>query len=232
MNKTPKIATAVEISDNSKTGRVSATYVSQQSCPDSCPLRGNGCYAEHDFVQFTTNRLNAVGTVTVDTLAEEEAAAIRTLSGRRALRLHVVGDCKTNKAAKTVSAAAADHTTKHGKPVWSYTHAWREVSPKSWAGVSILASCETTTDVKKAHRKGYAAAIVVTKHDQPKAYVRDGVRILPCPQQTQKSANCESCQLCWKSDFLLKSKTVIAFETHGGGEKKATAALVQIGGAK
>jgi len=37
---------------------VSATYVSQQSCPDDCPLLGNGCYAETGNVGIHTNRLN------------------------------------------------------------------------------------------------------------------------------------------------------------------------------
>ncbi len=39
-------AIAVETSENAKTGAVIATYVSQDSCPSSCPLRGAGCYAE------------------------------------------------------------------------------------------------------------------------------------------------------------------------------------------
>jgi hypothetical protein len=33
-------AFAVETSDNAKIGPVSATYVAQDSCPPSCPLRG------------------------------------------------------------------------------------------------------------------------------------------------------------------------------------------------
>jgi hypothetical protein len=223
---------AVEISDNSKTGKVSATYAAQQSCWEGCPLMGNGCYAEHDFTGFTTRRLNNAGIVDADIIAENEAAAIDTLTGQRALRLHVVGDCKTNKSAQTVAAAAQRHTSKHDQPVWSYTHAWRQVARESWHGVSILASCETTADVKRAHSEGYAAAVVVAEHKQASLYMEDGLRILPCPQQTGKSLNCASCKLCWKSDHLFATKTVIAFETHGGGEKKATAALVQIGGTK
>ena len=224
--------TAVEVSDNSKTGKVSATYATQESCWKGCPLKNNGCYAEHDFTGFTTRRLNASGMTDADIIATNEANAIDTLTGELALRLHVVGDCKTNTAAQTVSAASKRHTAKHGSAVWSYTHAWREVKRSSWDGVSILASCETSDDVKQAHGKGYAAAIVVEEHTQSNVYMRDGLRILPCPQQTGKSANCAACKLCWNADYLFSSKTVIAFETHGGGEKKATAALVQIGGTK
>jgi hypothetical protein len=218
----------VEVSDNAKTGKVSATYVAQQSCWNGCPLMGHGCYAEHDFTGFTTRRLNSAGVSDTDVLANNEASGIRQLTGKRALRLHVVGDCKTNRAAKTVSSAAAAHTAKHGMPVWSYTHAWRQVARKSWSTVSILASCETPSDVRKASKRGYATAMVVSEHKQATAYVHDGIKLLPCPQQTGKSANCESCKLCWNADRLFAAGLTIAFETHGGGVKKATAALFNI----
>src|SRR5262245_8197094 len=96
-----KIATATEISDNAKTGRVSATYAAQASCPTTCPFLRNGCYAElgASFAGFTTNRLNkaaaADGARALE-VAKAEAAAIATLSGKRPLRLHVVGDCRTD----------------------------------------------------------------------------------------------------------------------------------------
>lgn len=35
-------AIAVEISDNTKLGKISMTATSQESCPSSCPLRGQG----------------------------------------------------------------------------------------------------------------------------------------------------------------------------------------------
>ena len=222
-------ATAVEISGNSKIGLVSATYVSQSSCHSDCPFKGdNGCYAEYDLVGITTRRLNRSEVTDPEQLAQNEATAIGKLTGRFPLRLHVVGDCQTDSTARTVAAAASSHTAKHQQPVWSYTHAWRSVEHSSWQGVSILASCETTEHVKAAQAKGYAAAMVVPQHDSPNAYVKDGIKILPCPQQTGKSANCEQCKLCMRADFLKSAKLTIAFETHSKGEDKANAALFNI----
>lgn len=37
---------------------VSATYAPQQTCPDSCELRNNGCYAEVGRIGLHTHRLN------------------------------------------------------------------------------------------------------------------------------------------------------------------------------
>lgn len=227
-NSTPKYlgVSAVEISDNIKIGKVSATYVSQNSCPD-CPLKGSGCYAEHDFTGFTTRRLNSHG-IEADQLAENEARAIDGLSGYLPLRLHVVGDCSSDERAAKVSRSADKYRARHNQPVWAYSHAWRDVLRAAWGKVSILASCETITDAKKAIARGYAAAIVVNSHESANAYKVDGLNVIPCPQQTGKTANCSTCKLCWNSERLYKSNSVIAFEIHGGGVKKAANAVLNI----
>ena len=46
MKSTLPAVVAVEVSGNRKLGPVSATYVSQRSCPRDCPFLGRGCYAE------------------------------------------------------------------------------------------------------------------------------------------------------------------------------------------
>jgi hypothetical protein len=219
---------AVEKSSNSKLGNVSASYVSQASCPISCPFMGAGCYAESGMVGIHTNRLNKADR-TASELARAEAKAIRSLSGKRPLRLHVVGDCKTNKIASTVSEAAKDYSAKKNQPVWAYTHGWKTVDRKYWNNVSILASTETGKDAKAAMKKGYAAAIVVRQHKDTKLYKDQGIKLLPCPQQTGKTTSCETCRLCWNDKYLRDNKIVIAFETHSQQAKKADQALVQIG---
>ncbi len=223
--------TAVEISDNSKTGHVSATYATQATCPTSCKLRGEICYAENGFTGFTTRRLNrqaAANPMHVNAIAKLEANAIETLSGKRPLRVHVVGDCSTNKAAKLISNAAAKHTAKHGQKAWSYTHAWREVKRESWGTMSIFASCESVKEIKRARRRGFATAVVVQAFKQDSAYVDNGEKLIPCPVQTGKSASCSTCQLCMKSDVLFAAKASIAFRPEGNTGEKAKTVLTQI----
>jgi hypothetical protein len=170
-------------------------------------------------MQFSTNRVNK-SQASLDELAENEASAIRRLSGYLPLRLHVVGDCKTDATAQTVAAAADDHRAKHQQPVWTYTHAWRSVSRESWGGVSILASCETTEQVKQAKDKGFATAMVVPHHSSAKAYMLDGIKVIPCPEQTGKARNCEACQLCWNDAGLKASDSTIAFALHSVSDEK------------
>ncbi len=143
------------------------------------------------------------------------------------MRLHVVGDASTTSAAKILSTAVA----KWAYPVWSYTHAWRKVARKAWGTVSVLASCETTADVKVAQSKGYATALVVDRFLSPKAYTVDGVKLIPCPAQTHADITCTSCKLCWNDKRLREIGATVAFEAHGSGAKKARAKLelIQIG---
>jgi hypothetical protein len=156
-------------------------------------------------------------------IAEHEAKAIRGLSGKFDLRLHVVGDCKTEEATEIVADACADHVKKCGKRVWSYTHAWKDVRKSAWKEVSVLASCQTLEEVSDAHAAGYAPALVVTEHAQETAYdLGDGFKGVPCPQQTGRAASCVDCGLCMNADKLHASKRVILFALHGQNKSKAT----------
>jgi hypothetical protein len=230
-------AIAVELTANRKVGAVSVTMASQASCPSDCPLLHSGCYAESGPQGISTARLNRSKVKDSVAIAKAEVKAINQLSGTRPLRLHVVGDCSTTAAAKTL--ADGIEAIGYGPEVWTYTHAWRTVARSAWGTkVSVLASCESTTDVKKAARKGYATAIVVDQF-QPaangvangKAYQLDGVRIVPCPQQTGKASDCTSCRLCWHDDRLKAAGVTIGFEAHGSGVKRVKQAieLIQIG---
>ena len=219
-------ATAVEISKNSKTGLVSATYTAQQSCDSSCPFLKSGCYAENGPVACTTVRLNrAVGDSSPEAIATEEANAINGLTGRMDLRVHVVGDCKTNEAAKIVANAMQKHRKKKGMLAWTYTHAWLNVKRSSWKKESILASCETANDVSKAKQLGYATTIIVDKFESEKMYEKDGMRLIPCPAQTSRNLQCVDCRICMKADILEKTGFTVAFEAHGASKKKVLAQI-------
>jgi len=216
----------IERSLNSKVGECSATYAPQSTCPKSCPFMKSGCYAESGHAGIVTGRLNrnAKGRHK-ETLARIEADGIRQLSGELPLRIHVVGDATTDQCAKILADAAKDHRAKSGKPVWSYTHSWRDVKRKSWGDVSVLASTENPVDAGRAMRKGYATAMVVPSHLSDKAYSVNGIKVIPCPQQTGRAKDCVSCGLCMRDKNLRAANAVIGFAVHGSGATKAANAL-------
>ena len=229
-----KPARAVESTANGKTGLVSATYVSQASCPGDCPLRGGGCYAETAWVGVHTRRLNRSPITDPAAVAEAEAGEIDRLSGDRHLRLHVVGDCPVPAAARSVSAASRRYARRGGRRVWTYTHAWRVVARPDWAGVSVLASCETPGQVREAHRRGYAAALIVAEHPADgRAYPlagAGGFKVVPCPEQTRAGVTCATCRLCMDADRLHDRKLVIGFAAHGSAARQLRFALNMLNG--
>lgn len=214
---------AITKSGNKKLGGVSTTHAAQVSCPSTCVFKdGGGCYAERGPLgAFVLRNLNdtavTVGATALD-VARAEAVAIDemdTVIGRP-LRLHTVGDCASDEAARIVSEAAERYMERGGGRVWTYTHAWRVVSRKSWGGVSVLASCESEEDVLQAKRRGYATAIVVDNYaGQHRRYRHGTIDVLPCPSQTKKGTTCADCKLCFDDDGIKKRDYSIGFEVHG-----------------
>ncbi len=207
-----------------KPGSCSATYVSQASCPVSCVARNAWCYAETGHMAFHTRRVGASPILDPVELATIEGTFIlESLSGKRPLRLHVVGDSTTDQGTSILARAAQVYSARHGMPVWTYTHAWREVARESWGQISILASCETPRQVAEARARGYATALVVPHHTSPKRYYASDVPVIPCPQQTGRAAGCSSCGLCFRSPDTLTAS--IGFAAHGPSKGKAILAI-------
>jgi hypothetical protein len=209
-----KPSTAVENSLNSKIGSVSATYSSQSSCPNSCPFFNKGCYAELGLTGIHTNKLNRSDITDPVEIAKVEASEIKKLSGKKHLRIHVVGDCATDECAKIVSGAASEHMSKHNMMAWTYTHA-HNVKRESWSNVSVLRSCETLSQVEQSHNEGFASAMVVTDFESNKPHdIGNGFIGIPCRNQVS-NVTCVECKLCLNDKALRKNKRVILFSAHG-----------------
>jgi hypothetical protein len=231
-----RLAFAVEISQNAKVGLSSGTYASQVStCPDSCPLKPtlddkgkvvktNGCYANGTMVAMQSAKLNQAPKQSAREAQKQEVKAIEGLSGSLDLRVHVVGDCVDDTHAKALSKAMSAHRKKKGKAAWTYTHNWRKIKSSSWQGESVLASCDSLSQVKEAKKLGYSSAVILDSFDSPKVYVKDGIKLLPCLYQT-KGIQCIDCRLCLDSNRLARLGLTIAFVPHGGGKAKARLAL-------
>jgi hypothetical protein len=176
-----------------------------------------------------TRRLNDSPVTDYLEVAQQEAAAIRKLSGRFPLRLHVVGDCKSAEAAKAVSEAADEHRAKRGQPAWTYTHA-HDVPREAWGQVSVLRSCESVTQVEEAFEAGYAAAMVVPEFQKETAYeVGPGLTGIPCPEMTGRAESCEECGLCMRDDKLRAGRRVILFAAHGSRKAKVVQSIEAAG---
>lgn len=217
----PRPVVVTGVTDNRKTGPVAITYAAQGSCPVTCPLKGAGCYAESGPCGIITKQLNEAGTgLTPDEINEAEAAGIDTLTTRGDIRLHGVGDCRTNHGAATVATAVGRYLDRAhvDARAWTYTHAWWAVDKRSWGPISVLASCHSFDDAEIAMAKGYAASVIVERFLTQSWWTVDTpagrIKVIACPYQT-KGVQCIKCRLCMDDEKLRKSRTVIAFEAHG-----------------
>jgi len=230
-----KHAIFVEKTNNKKlssykdTIRVCTTYASiEATCPLDCELRETQeCYGMHGHVGMINRRLGK-GVTSKDAMkvAREEARMIKSAfdggeipqdgaNGGRDLRLHTVGDCRTNGAAKILASAADDWVKRGGGKVWTYTHAWKKIKRSSWGrNISVLASLDNPDDAKKALRARYIPAKYVSEFRSRGLYNENGITWLPCRAQYHDDVGCADCRMCMK-DRLKKMKVGIVFEVHG-----------------
>jgi hypothetical protein len=204
--------------------KVDATYASiKATCPSTCPLKDEGCYAQTSYVGMVNQRMNRrarQGSPLDVARAEARALDSAYKSGQvpqgRALRLHVSGDSRSVKGTRVLNAAVARWKARGGGDCWSYTHAWAHVPRSEWSNVSILASVASTSEVPKARAQGYAPAIVVSQHPSDKAFTLSGsdTTWIPCPNQT-RGVGCTDCGLCMKANWLYETNRGIAFAVHG-----------------
>ena len=218
----------IKDSKNSKLGsrkKVDATYLPiQPTCPNSCSLKDNGCYAMLGYVGITVSRLEASysGSTPLQ-MARFEAKAIDQsynsgpIPAGRDMRLHVSGDSRTVTGSRIINKAVGRWKKRGGGDCWSYTHAWKQVPRSEWSNVSILASVSTTSEVEQARKQGYAPTIVVPEFKGDRAFTLPGsdTKWIPCPAQTKDKVGCTECRLCMRSDWLYETNRGIAFAAHG-----------------
>jgi hypothetical protein len=216
----PDAVTAVVDSTNAKLGTMNATYASQITCPPSCRfypvIYGDITDAEtrmHIQIEY----------------AEIEAAKIDELPADRELRVHVVGDASNPISAGIIGDAMNRYEKRspNGSQAFTYTHAWDEpynVPESAWHGARVLASCETKDDFPRAKAMGYACEWTYGEHESRKVHEREGITVLPCPNNFNEEVKCTDCMKCADLDLLKSRDWVIGLAIHGA-RLKANAAI-------
>lgn len=204
--------------------KVDATYASiKSSCPKTCPLMGEGCYAELGHTGIHVKRLDeqAVGFSPLQVARAEANSIDESYKGGavpsgRDLRIHVSGDCRTIAGARLVNKAVGRWKKRGGGNAWSYTHAWKNVPRDTWSNVSMLASVSDIAEASEAQSLGYVPSIVVGEHQSERAYTLEGsdIKWIPCPNQT-RGVGCSDCKLCFNDARLADGNFGIAFAAHG-----------------
>lgn len=227
-------------SGNSKTGSMIVTYTERVSCPTRCPFKGNGCYGESIRTATQWKRASdngdkrAVSTPKALEKSLASAVALQAVSkGVVMFRHNIAGDIctpgtndidqdtldaliKANSKAKQIAKLL--EVEFYG---YTYTHAdtndTDNVSKiKNTEDFIINVSCETISEVVQARSEGLNTVLTsATIIEDIEALKTCGINAVQCPNQT-RGVHCDKCKLCARN-----RKTVVLFEVHGNGKKKA-----------
>lgn len=210
-----KIATT-----NKKTGPITATSRTQDSCPNACPFKGSGCYAEYGPGGGVFRQTEKLGRDDELTVINEMVARVPVGDG---VRWNVSGDLTLSDGETLdrdyVEAIDAFHSTRPDTWPILYSHAWRgQVMP--FERVNANASCETLDEVAQARALGWQTVMTVPTTDD----IPEGREFVRCPAEYRtvngKPVNCSTCKLCSKA-----RSTTVVFTVHGTGKRKAASAI-------
>lgn len=209
----------VAASSNSKTGACAVTYRTAESCPSSCPLMGAGCYARGRIFGIPQRLGDEDG---------ESYAAVRALAGMPAdppVRANVCGDMlRADGTPDRPYLAALSDVAASGRPVFSYTHAWRSLTPQDAPGVCLNASCDSAEDIAAAVAAGWPTVVTDTGDaDSIIGTTVAGRRVVQCPAQVRDGVTCASCRLCARPNRAA----TVAFVVHGSGRRLAARSIRQ-----
>ncbi len=204
---------------NSKTGAMLLVRSPRSTCPDSCGLKGNGCYAENFPLVLHWAKQEQTG-VDFSTVIY----AVRSLPKDSIWRLFEAGDFEPSPENPELIAASqvlSLLSANKGKRGFGYTH--YPVLPNlevlqlmNSSGLTINASADTFKQAVTYFSLGLPTTLLVSENF-PKDSVVDGVRIVVCPNQsTPNKPTCLQCQMCAKPD----RDYVIGFRAHGTKKRK------------
>jgi hypothetical protein len=215
-----------KISSNSKTGAIPVTVSNRKTCPTSCPLLKNGCYAEGYYTQLHWDK---VTNGERGTNWDEFISAIKSLPKRILWRHNVSGDLVGNNDIIDAPALAQLVQANKNKSGFSYTHYpmtnnnnIQAVKKANDAGFTVNLSANNIEQADHYKALGIAPVVVVVSENCEKVtFTPNNNKIVVCPAQTSEKVTCSSCGLCQKTD----RDYIIGFRVHGTYTKKAKLSL-------
>lgn len=205
------------VSANVKTGKIPVSATGRDSCPDSCPLKGDGgCYGENYGTNFVWNKIDAgkIG----GTLASF-VAKVSAFPAGQLWRHDQVGDLPNVAGYIDAAALGSIVQANIGKRGFTYTHHLPSVgdngkwiaASNAW-GFAVNLSANTLEQADEYLRLGIAPVVcLIPPTIEKQVFTPAGNRVVVCPGQRIDHVTCESCKLC----AVIDRSFVIGFIGHG-----------------
>jgi hypothetical protein len=212
------------VSSNQKTGPIPVSTSSANTCPDVCPFKKNGCYADSGPLAFHWMKVTKGergGSL------EAFTKAIKAFPKGQLWRHNQAGDLMGEN--NTIDAEGLRAIVKANKGRKGYTYTHKPMTEENQAlvkeanenGFTINLSGNNLKHADKLKALGIAPVTAIVPENAPdKGVTPEGNRWIACPAQTRENVSCASCKLCSVSNRGI----IIAFKAHGTSKKKAMAA--------
>lgn len=196
-------------SKNHKTGPIPVSTSGNETCPDSCPLKSNGCYADRQPMWFHWNKVSK-GLRGVDWGGF--LALIKALPTGQLWRHNQAGDLPGENEqlnVKMLNELVLANAEKRG---FTFTHkpltsiAVVAIRKANENGLTINISADNEVEADHAKGLGLPVALVVDAHAE-NFTTKAGNRVVICPAQRSKAVTCATCGIC----AISSRKSIIGF---------------------
>lgn len=213
------------ISSNVKTGPIPVTTSSATTCPEACPFKKSGCYADNGPLALHWSKVTkGERGDSLDILAKQ----IKAFPRGQVWRHNQAGDLPGIGNAIDAEGLSKIVSANTGRRGFTYTH-------KPLLGEENKANLEA---VKDANAKGFTINLsgnnlvhadkladlqagpvvcVVPSGTAPSFQTPAGRRGVVCPAQQRDDITCANCQLCTRANRSI----IVGFIAHGTSKKKA-----------
>jgi hypothetical protein len=213
-------------SSNKKTGPIAVSTTSKDSCPSTCPLKSNGCYADSGPLRLHWDAVSAGPwrDKPRGTDLETFVSDLKTLPESSCFRLNQAGDLPHSNGLINAHALEliTDACAERKLIAWTYTHHSVDnmnntvlIKRSSNHGLTVNVSAHSQDHAADCHKKGLPSVCIVPKNETRKSWEHAGVKFLVCPAQWSDK-NCAECKLC----SVAERSCVVAFKAHGTQAKK------------
>lgn len=213
------------MSSNSKMGfGVAVSTQDKKTCPDSCPLKANGCYANGGPLLRHWNEVSK-GNRGKDW--NGFINDVESLPVGWKLRYSQAGDLpgENEKIDFEKLSQLSNVVKKRQLIAWTYTHKplnktnLNAIQKANSNGFVVNASADNLKEADSFKEKGIPVVVVLPKDSPDTVFTPNGNKVVVCPNQRNEKSNCSNCLLCAKSNRSV----IVGFRAHGNGKNKATA---------
>ncbi len=216
------------ISSNIKTGPIPVTTSESSTCPEACPFKKSGCYADSGPLAIHWSKVSkGERGDSLDILAKQ----IKSFPRGQVWRHNQAGDLPG--ISNEIDALSLEKivTANKGRRGFTYTHkpvlgegmeaANREaVASANREGFTINLSGNNLSHADALASLNVGPVVcVVSESTKNVFFTPQGRKGIICPAQQRDDITCANCQLCQK----VNRSVIIGFKAHGTSKRKAEA---------